>query len=273
MTALALDAGYNPPAAPLPLHLFEPVSLHDVVERADLATRVDRKYFLDVNTVRLLAESLSNSHRILDIDGRRSTTYATTYFDTEDFASCRAHVQRRRRRWKVRSRMYVEDDFCRVEVKTKSGRGQTLKDAVVSHPDRYGSLGGDERAFVANTLSDAHPEVDVARLDPSAEITYTRACLADLADGTRLTIDWGLRSVLSQGKVRSDEAFAIVETKGGQVPSGADRLLASLGATERSFSKYAATTSLVHPDIADNDVRRLRGIQLHCTPSNPDQGD
>ena len=255
-------------AQQLSLHSFAPVSLTDVVDRADLATRVDRKYFVDLDTLGRLTESLTDSHRVLEVDGRRATSYATTYFDTPEFASCRAHIQRRRRRWKVRSRLYVEDDLCRVEVKTKSGRGETLKAALVSHADRYGILDDTDRDFVAHSLAHAHPEVDIADLAPRAEITYTRACLADLDNGTRLTIDWQLRSVLREGRVRADEAYAIVETKGGQVPAAADRILASFGAPPRSFSKYVATASLVHPDIADNDVRGLRGTQLHCSPLN-----
>ncbi len=54
-----------------------------------------------------------------------------------------------------------------------------------------------------------------------------------------------------------------METKGGLRPSSADALLGSLGARPRSFSKYVSAASLLRDDIPDNDVRRLRGHQLH----------
>ena len=250
------------------LDSFNPVTLPEVVERADLAHRVDRKYLVDLDTVRQLCEGLTDTHQVLQIDDRRTTTYRTTYFDTPDLMSCRAHIQGRRRRWKVRSRLYVEDRLCRVEVKTKNGRGMTFKSASPSHVDRYGTLIDDDRSFVTDALASTHPEVDIASLISTAEITYTRACLVDLNAGTRMTIDGRLQSILSGGCAWVDDAYAIVETKGGNIPSGPDRLLVHLGAKPRPFSKYVATTSLVHPDIADNDIRDLHGSRLHCRLSS-----
>lgn len=251
------------------LEAFAPVSLADVTEQADLAERVDRKYLVDLETIRRIFAELSDSHRVLEIDGRRTTTYSTTYFDTPDMASCRAHIQGRRRRWKVRSRLYVEDGLCRVEVKTKNGRGMTVKAAAPSHVDRHDLLADGELLFVGGVLAADHPEVEVESLTPTSRITYTRACLADLTAQTRLTIDWKLSSALDASRVWIDDFYAIVETKGGQVPSTADRLLSRLGAQTRPFSKYVATTSLMRADIADNDVRALHGTQLHSDPTRP----
>lgn len=269
MSTLTTDRSYDTQFGEyIALDSFHPVSLAEVVEHADLARRVDRKYLVGLDTVRQLCEGLVDTHQVLQIDDRRTTTYRTTYFDTPDLMSCRSHVQGRRRRWKVRSRLYVEDRLCRVEVKTKNGRGMTLKAASPSHIDRYGTLVEGDRRFVTEVLATAHPEVDIASLAPTAEITYSRACLVDLGAGTRVTIDGRLSSVLSNGHAWVDDAYAIVETKGGNVPAAADRLLVHLGAKPRSFSKYVATTSLVHPDIADNDVRDLRGNRLHCRLTN-----
>lgn len=254
---------------PLGFGGFDPVTLSDVIAYANLAQRVDRKYLVDLDTVRCLCDGLAETHQILQIGDRRSTSYRTIYFDTPDLMSCRAHVQGRRRRWKVRSRLYAEDHLCRVEVKTKSGRGLTEKTVHPSETDRYGSLIGDDLAFVGNVLSIPHPEVDVETLTPRAEITYLRTCLVDLVGGTRVTIDTRLTSVLREGHAWVDDAYAIVETKGGNIPAAADRLLVRLGAKPRPFSKYVATTSLVHPSIADNDVRDLKGSRLHCELSRP----
>ncbi len=245
------------------LESFAPVTLADVVDRADLAERVDRKYLIDRETVYRALGLLAGSHQILQIGGRRTSTYSTTYFDTADLTSCRAHIQGRRRRWKVRSRLYVEDGLCRIEVKTKDGRGITHKRAAESHLERHDQLGTDERQFISAALSPDFPEIDFAALGPTSRITYTRACLVNLAAQTRLTIDWNLISVLNAGRVWIDNSYAIVETKGGRIPGAADRLLVSVGAKPRAFSKYAATTSLLCADIADNDVRSLCGTQLH----------
>lgn len=255
----------------LALPQLEPVSLEDVVEKAALMHRVDRKYLVALDTARSLVAALTDSHAVLQIDGRRSTTYRSTYFDTPTYSSSRSHVQGRRRRWKVRSRLYVEDQLCRIEVKTKNGRGGTIKTVAPSTPGRYARLAGAEHEFVQTVLATAHPEVDVSALVPTAEITYARTSLAEVEAGTRVTLDWNLLATLNGGDAWIDENYLLIETKGGPVPARADRLLIGLGARPHSFSKYVAATSLICPHIADNDMRRLRGTSLHCRihPSSP----
>jgi len=250
-------------ASGLGLDAVAPVGLRQLVEYAALMHRTDRKYIVDLAKVRTLIEMLSETQQVLEIDGRRSTTYRTLYFDTPDLQACRAHVQRRRRRWKARSRLYVEDQLCRIEVKTKDNRGGTDKVMAPSHPDRYGMLIGEERDFVISHLAGAHPELDVLSLVPSAEISYTRATLANLEAGTRVTIDWNLHCRLEPGDVWLDPGYALVETKGPNTASEADRFLNSLGSRPRSFSKYVAAASIMHANVADNDFRVLRGRVLH----------
>ena len=272
MTALDL-APTQAPAKPdeeslvgsetLGLYELAPVTLHDLVQHAALMQRTDRKYIAAIPTVRELIASLKHSHQVLEINGRRSTSYRTLYFDTPELDACRAHVQKRRRRWKARSRLYVEDGLCRIEVKTKDNRGGTQKVMGPSHPDRYGLLVDDELEFVSAHLLTEHPEIDIERLAPSAEISYTRATLTDLAEGTRVTIDWNLNCRLAGGDVWLDPGYALIETKGPSTMSVADRALNHLGSRPRSFSKYTAAASIINAGIADNDTRDLQGRVLH----------
>src|SRR5689334_15515110 len=138
MTTVTADLRARPSAEPdakaseamvarLGLDLPRPVGLETLVEHAALMQRTDRKYIVPVDAVRELVAEISDTHRALEIKGRRYTSYRTLYFDTPDLVSAKSHVQRRRRRWKVRSRLYVEDQLCRVEVKTKDNRGETVK--------------------------------------------------------------------------------------------------------------------------------------------------
>lgn len=244
------------------LHLGRPraVDLETLLENAELMHRVDRKYIAPLEVVRDLVDAVGDTHRVLRVNGRRYTSYRTTYFDTDDFTSARAHVQRRRRRWKVRSRLYVEDDLSRVEVKTKDNRGNTVKVMGASHPDLYGSLVGN-RDFVARHLSE-FADANVDDLVPTAEVRYTRATLTDLAAGTRVTIDWGLSMHLSTGGVWLDDQFAMVETKGPLAMSRVDKTLFDLGVRPRSFSKYVAAASMVTPGIAANDFASLQARRI-----------
>lgn len=276
MTAVA-DVRTRPTAEPdadaavamvarLGLDLPRPVGLETLVEHAALMQRTDRKYVVPIDAAHELVSEIADTHRVLRIKKRRYTTYRTLYFDTADFGSVRAHVKRRRRRWKVRSRLYVEDQLCRVEVKTKDNRGETVKVMGISEPERYGILSGGDRDFVEFHLA-SFPDTDVEDLVPSAEISYTRATLSDLHAGTRVTIDWGLGAHLDAGDVWLDDQYALIETKGPASLGRADKTLHRLGIRPRPLSKYTAAATMVSADISDNDVRQLasRGI-LHAQP-------
>jgi hypothetical protein len=95
-------------------------------------------------------------------------------------------------------------------------------------------------------------------------VDYRRVTVADTRRGLRVTIDWGVECRLADGRVRLDDGYVLVETKGGSAPSEADRLLTALGTRPQPFSKYASAASLLRDDIPDNDVRRLRGSVLHA---------
>ncbi len=257
-------------ALPLDLSSRRPVSLAEVLVEAPQLTRVDRKYLLDMPTAQSLVDGLPSPYRVLSIDGRTATTYRSTYFDTEDLASARAHVQQRRRRWKARSRLYVEDGLCRVEVKARDGRGVTAKTVVDSDLASYGLLDDAGLAFVGATLAAHEMPADVRALRPTMEVGYRRTTLADTDDEMcRLTVDWRVECTLDEERVWLDHDYVLVETKGGLRPSRADRLLAGLGVRPRSFSKYVAAASLIRDDLHDNDVRRLHGRELHTARPVP----
>ena len=239
-----------------------PVSLDDLLVQAPALTRVDRKYVVRTDTAQRLVDALPASYRVLTIGDRVVTTYHSTYFDTEDLATARAHVQRRRRRWKVRRRLYVEDGFARIEVKAKDGRGLTVK--TVAATDADGSLGEDETAFLRETFATQGLTFDIASLRPTMGVSYRRATLARTGpDPARLTVDWAVSCRLDGRCVRLDDGHVLVETKGEPIPGDADRLLVRLGCRPSSFSKYVSAAALLRDDIADNDVRRMRGRLLH----------
>jgi hypothetical protein len=251
---------------PLDLTPLSPVGLAEVLAGAARLTRVDRKYLVPRTVADALLARVAGTHRVLSIEGRRSTGYRSTYFDTADLASARAHVQQRRRRWKVRNRLYVEDGLCRTEVKTKDASGLTVKEVTDSDLSRYDALEGAQARFVASALTRYGVLVDVASLHPCLEVSYRRVTLADTAHHTRLTLDCGVQSVAGGQRVWIDDGYVLVETKGGARPSAADRALTELGARPRAFSKYVAAVSVLREDLRDNDVRALRGRVLHCAP-------
>lgn len=240
------------------------VTLAEVLAAAPATTRVDRKYLVPRGVAEAFIAALPESLRVLTIDGRQTTSYRSTYFDTADLMTCRAHVQRRRRRWKARSRLYVEDGLCRLELKVRDGSGLTRKYFHPTTAAEHGHLNPAADAFFRGLLRELGLP-PAAALEASVDVGYRRATLADPDTGARLTIDSGVQGTRHGHSVRVDSDCLIVETKGAQVPGVADRLLARLGARPVSFSKYAATASLLDARIPDNDVRHLVGRDLHVT--------
>ena len=245
------------------------ISLSEVLAAAPATTRVDRKYLVPTELGEEFLARLPATLRLLSINDRLTTSYRSTYFDTADLLTCRAHVQGRRRRWKARSRLYVEDGLCRLELKVRDGSGSTRKFFHPTEPNTYGQMNGVAAAFFHRQLL-AHGHTEAVVLEPAVEVCYERATLADPETGTRVTIDSEIRATRHDQSVEVDPGHLIVETKGGRAPGVADQLLKQLGARPISFSKYAASASLMDVRIADNDVRHLLGRQLQLTRgSNP----
>jgi hypothetical protein len=244
------------------------IGLPEVLASAAATSRVDRKYLVPLDQAQELVSRLPTSLRLLSIGGRLTTGYRSTYFDTADLLTCRAHVQGRRRRWKARSRLYVEDGLCRLELKVRDGDGLTRKSFHPTASEAYGRMDQVAARFFGSQLL-THGLPEVPALEAAVEVSYRRATLADPGAGTRVTIDLGVRASRHGHVLEVDPAHVIVETKGGHVPGVADCLLRQLGARPISFSKYAASASLMDPRIADNDVRHLLGRQFRLTAPHP----
>ena len=88
--------------------MVEPIGLDELMELAELQTRVDRKYFVPADVFHRSIGEIADELRVLDIDGRRTFGYESVYFDTPDMETYRAHLQRRRRRFKARTRTYTD---------------------------------------------------------------------------------------------------------------------------------------------------------------------
>jgi len=259
--AARLDTRTTPPAAlrALPdLAALRAIALPDLVQRAALQTRVDRKYLVTTTTLAAMMDELAGSTVILDIDGTRVFGYSSVYFDTADLLCFREHRQGRRRRFKVRTRSYLDSGDCLLEVKAVGPRGRTVKSRT-GHPTASpGRLTAEGRAFVADAL-ERHPAVPVLR--PSVVTDYHRITLLDPENGSRVTVDLGLRFTGvadSAGAVVPAPAdTVVVETKSEFRPGRADWALQRMGARPQSVSKYCLGVALLHPELPANRWHRV----------------
>jgi hypothetical protein len=242
------------------------VGLDDVLAAAGLQTRMDRKYLLRPDQLVKLAEVIGGHYGALDIGDRRMFGYESTYFDTADLALYRAHRQGNRRRFKVRSRSYVDSGQCMFEVKIKGGRGETIKYRMpYSYHDRA-VITGPAAIFLASATVGG---VDRAGgLRPMVITSYTRSTLVDLAAGSRITCDVDYVCDGSGRRVRGGD-HVLLETKSTGAVGVVEKALALLGARPVRISKYCVGVALLHPDVPANPWNRTLRREFGWQPQRP----
>ena len=278
-------------AMPLSTNHLTTTTLAELNSAAGLLTRVDRKYLVPLTCAQNLVDGLAPHARVLAIDERRRFSYTSTYFDTPGLEAFMLAARKRRRRFKVRTRTYLDSGLCFLEVKTRGARGTTVKRRMGYHADDASRLTGPGRAFVAACLagagvtgSAAAREV-AAALRPVLTTTYERTTLHLPRAEARATIDtaltWrclgpaapagssagtvagvpmspqalrpaNLTAAVNEGEPVSVADIAVVETKNPATPSPADRALWEAGYRPTRISKYATGMALLHPELPAN---------------------
>jgi hypothetical protein len=235
-----------------------PVSLEELNAGAALLSRIDTKYIVDAAAFEAFAERVADRARVLEIDARRLFTYETIYFDSHSLLTYRAHVQRRRRRFKCRSRRYVESGLHVYEVKLKGTRGRTVKHQLAIDSDEHGAPSARTDDFVRRVLLDNYGQPLLEPLVPTLGMRYRRLTLLLPASAERVTCDFGLVfGKGSPGEPRLAPDHVILETKSERGRGVADRILRDLGARPVSCSKYCAGIALTRKQVKRNAMRSL----------------
>jgi hypothetical protein len=244
MSQLEADTGFDQ---------LEPIGLDELMSTADLQTRRDRKYLVPEVLLKDVLDDVSAA-RVLTIDGRRSFAYESVYFDTADRVSYLGAARRRPRRFKVRTRSYLDTELCVLEVKTRDARQRTVKHREpYDFDDRYHlSVGG--RAFVAE-IEQAAAVVD--ELDPALITTYQRTTLALTAGSSRVTIDADVTWADVDGQQTRLAGWVLIETKTTGAPCAFDRALWRHGQRPAVISKYGTGLAALSGGLPANKWTRV----------------
>jgi len=229
-----------------------PVSLAELVERAGLQTRIDRKYLLTTAAAAQLVTGLAGSAQVLEIGGRRDLGYASLYFDTPDLASYHLAARGRRRRFKVRRRSYLDTGQSYLEVKTRGGRGSTVKERTPDDDGCTPDLDAPRRRFVDDVLCRAGIGAVAWQLLPVLGTAYRRTTLHLPASDSRVTVDTELAWSVPGGPQLAVPDLVVVETKSSATPSAADRQLWRAGHRPARVSKYGTGLAALHQHLPAN---------------------
>ena len=155
-----------------------PIGLGDLNRRAALLTRVDRKYVLGLDEARRVLALVDPASRLLSIDGLDVSAYSTTYYDTPGLDAFSMTARPRRRRFKVRTRRYVDSGQAFLEVKTRGPRGTTIKERQRIAPHEAGApLTDAHRGWVADRLERVGRPGAAREVEPVLRGSYSRSTL------------------------------------------------------------------------------------------------
>lgn len=240
---------------------FAPIGLDELVDEAELMTRVDRKYVVERTELAGILDDLDAATRVLEIDGARDFSYESVYFDTPDLLSFHMAAQPRRRRFKLRTRSYLDTGAAYLEIKTRGARGTTVKERTEYALELRARLTDDARHEAADAFEAIGIDSDrAAELVPTLVTGYRRATLLTPDGAGRATVDTGLSWAEPTGTGFTLPGLAIVETKSGSSASPVDRLLWRAGHRPATVSKYATGLAALHAELPRNRwARLLRG--------------
>jgi hypothetical protein len=262
VTALALVPPSAPAVAPgstpaeravaAAAAMVAPIGLKELNALAELQTRVDRKYFVPAELFHQLIARLADEMQVLEIDGRRTFGYESFYFDTPQLSTYRAHLQRRRQRFKARTRTYTDTGLCMFEVKLTGARGETVKQRVPHPQELRAELTDDALNHLGSTLRDAYHQDLPAGLRPTLVTSYRRTTFVSRTGEARLTCDVGLICGDVEHEVRDTGTHVLVESKSAGRGSAPDRILRELGVRPAKVSKYCVAVAALHPELPSN---------------------
>ncbi len=252
------------------------VGLDALTTDAALLTRVDRKYVVPIEATASLLHALQRSAdapAALEIAGERELAYRSVYFDTPDLLSFRLAAHGRRRRFKLRTRTYLDTGAAFLEMKTRGARGLTRKERDAYDLDAVDRLTAEARDDVATALAAIGVQPERADdLDARLQTLYRRTTL--LLPGeipSRATIDLDLRWIDADGGGFTLPRFAIVETKSPGQAGALDRALWRAGHRPQRISKYATGMAALRADLPRNRwTRVLTGPFASSHPTRKD---
>ncbi len=250
-------------------HDVRSISLEELNTNAALLTRIDTKYLVPATTFKRYVTESRDRLRILQIDEHVAFDYTSVYFDSPDLTCFRAHVQRRRNRFKVRIRTYEQSGDCFIEVKTKGNRTQTVKERMPHDAMRPFDLDPVDHAFISQCFAHDHE----MRLIPSLITRYTRETFFDEREQHRVTVDSALQFGRNESRAQIDDRFVLVETKTQDGAGHCDRWLWSQRLRPTSISKYCVGIAMLVPEAVSNPWHRVMRRHFTWNTANPNSRD
>jgi hypothetical protein len=243
---------------PSSLSKYDPISLQDMSDVA-LMKRMDTKFVMRSRDLGMLLDAVEQDYHILEIDGLRSHSYASLYFDTPSYKFYVDHHNRKLRRSKVRMRKYLDSNLSFFEIKQKDPKGETSKSRI-----RIADL--DHNLLKAN-MGFVHDVLDQnIHLHPTISNSFDRITLVHKGQRERVTIDRDIQFVYKDQQHKL-QGVSVVEIKQERInrDSTIHRSLKKINLRPMRISKYCIGMVSLYPEIKYN---RFKQKILHLNKIN-----
>ncbi|PYI40054.1 molecular chaperone [Arthrobacter psychrolactophilus] len=242
------------------------ISLEELNTTAALQTRIDRKYLVPTEHFTQIFNSFDAEMHVLDTDGLQIFPYDSVYFDTPELDSYHLAAFGRRRRYKIRTRSYLNSGVSFLEVKTEGARSATVKERIPYELANRSTITQEGAAYITETLLSTG-QAPPRGLSPVLETTYGRITLFLPASNSRATIDVEVAwSLLGQPPLIMNDQL-VVETKSGSAPGQLDKYLWHHGIRPSRISKFATGMALLMPHLPANRWHRTLSHNMPQPPT------
>lgn len=221
------------------------------LKRVSLLKRFDTKYLLHKDSLEKFLDSILSEYFVLEIKKQRSFKYETLYFDTECFKFYEEHHNKKKNRYKIRMRYYVDSGSTFFEIKHKNNKGKTTKHRlpILKISDHFS---GEMINFIKEKTC-----LENYNFNPALFTVYDRITLVKKDFSERVTIDTDLHFKRGFAESRPFNDLVIIEQKRSRENHSSnlvERTIKAFGRKER-FSKYCMGSSYLYPDHTKNNFK------------------
>jgi hypothetical protein len=223
------------------LDSLKPIGLEEM-DNVRLMNRFDTKYVLSVSKIPDFLTMLNGNYKVLEINKKRSSSYITTYLDTDDYLFFNQHVTGKLERNKVRYRKYETTGTTFLEVKKRTNKSRTIKWRIENNPGSDNQCDENACEFISSYI----PQRSLI-LKPVIINRFSRVTLVGTEFNERITIDYDI-SFSDTGSNQANFPFiSVIEVKrdGFTSRSPAVNILKNLYVQPGGFSKYCIGSAIL----------------------------
>ena len=231
------------------LQLLSAITIEELVARAPLMNRSDRKFLFHKQALSEILEACSSDYSVLEMGHSRIFNYETEYFDTPTMEFYLNHQRGKSNRFKVRRRLYGSSNEEFIEVKHKTNKGNTIKLRV------------DAQALdLAKLLIETEIGKETAAdLQPQLMVKYNRITLLHNDRAEKVTLDFNIQFEARQlePNALTFNQLIIAEVKASNLRANVFQgIMKRRGIREGSMSKYCMGCISVFPNIKHNRFKQ-----------------